>query len=149
MLLPLRILFYGRILAALGRASTVTKIALIDLIANLLLSIFLVHQIGWLGPAIASVLTTWLEVSAFIWYLGKVLNQKPLSIFPGRTIGRALLLSLLAIIPTIAVFLMLETPLWRLLAAGAVFGTVYLLGITISGDFKVLWDSLVGQRKKN
>jgi O-antigen/teichoic acid export membrane protein len=149
LLLPLRILFYGRILAALGKASTVTKIALIDLIANLLLSIFLVRQIGWLGPAIASVFTTWLEVSAFIWYLGRVLDQKPLAIFPGRTIGRAMLLSLLAMLPAIAIFLLLETPLWRLLGAGAAFTVVYLLGVIISGDLRVLWDSLVGHRKRD
>ncbi|MBL7033442.1 MAG: polysaccharide biosynthesis protein [Candidatus Delongbacteria bacterium] len=149
LLLPIRILFYGRILAALGKASTVTKIALADLIANLLLSIFLVQQIGWLGPAIASVLTTWLEVSAFIWYLGRVLGQKPLAIFPVRGIARAAFLSLLAGIPAVVLFLALPTPLERLLASGSAFALVYLVGIALTGDLRRLRDSLLGGEKSS
>ncbi len=148
LLLPLRILFYGRILAAMGKASTVTKIALLDLIANLLLSIFLVQKLGWLGPAIASIVTTWLEVSVFIWYLDRLLGGKRLQIFPARRILRALLLALLAALPAYLLLISLETPFQRLAAAGVVFTAVYLLGITLTGDFKQIRDSLRGSRGK-
>ncbi len=61
-MMPVRIALYGVIVLALGKPKIVFFGAFGTLLLNLVLNLVLVHRIGFLGPAIATVITTYLHV---------------------------------------------------------------------------------------
>jgi len=62
LLVPLRIAVYGVIVVALSRPRVVLQCALLALMANFVLNIVLALQLGFVGPAIATVVSTYLHV---------------------------------------------------------------------------------------
>ncbi len=61
-MMPVRIALYGVIVLALGKPQIVFFGAFGTMVLNLVLNLVLVHRIGYLGPAIATVITTYLHV---------------------------------------------------------------------------------------
>ena len=68
-MMPVRIALYGVIVLALGKPRIVFLGAFVTLLLNLVLNLVLVHQIGLLGPAIATVITTYLHVIFLVTYI--------------------------------------------------------------------------------
>jgi O-antigen/teichoic acid export membrane protein len=60
LILPIRIVFYGSALMALGFSKTILFRSIFDLLINIFLSIILVYWLGYLGAALATVLTIYL-----------------------------------------------------------------------------------------
>jgi len=136
LLLPLRVLYYGRILTALGRARTVTLLAAADLVVNFLLSVTLVQRLGMVGPALATVLATYLEIAVFFLILGRVLRAPVRAFLPGDALLRALLTSGVAVIPLLLCRLFISASLPFLLAGGTLFVLTYLWALYYSGDLQ-------------
>lgn len=84
--LPMRVLVYSSVLSALGKQKIYMFISLFDLVFNLSLGIVLVKIVGLVGPAIAVVSSTFVEVLFMLFYISKVLGGIGLSnILPFRS----------------------------------------------------------------
>lgn len=101
-LLPLRCATYTPILLALGRSRLVAIGALVDVLANLGLSILLIPRFSYLGPAIATVITTYGQAGFYLWWAGRILNLGLSRIFPWRSLAR---LGLIAVAPALLLLL--------------------------------------------
>jgi len=94
LLLPLRSAAYAPILLALGRPRLVALGALGDVALNLALSILLIPAFGYLGPAIATVATTYAQAAFYLSCTSRLLSVSWRRVFPWMGIARLLLLSL-------------------------------------------------------
>ncbi len=84
MMLPVRIALYGVILIALGRPRVVFWSAFSAMILNLVLNLVLVEHIGFLGPAIATVISTYFHVVVLIAIIMKTLQVRFRDLVPVR-----------------------------------------------------------------
>jgi len=81
--LPVRILLYSPILSALGKQKIYMFISLIDLALNFILGLSLLKVIGLKGPAVAVVLSTYIETSLMLYFILRTLSGiKLLGHFP-------------------------------------------------------------------
>ena len=67
LLMPLRIALYGAIVIALGKPRVVLWTALGVLLLNFVLNVILVTHIGLAGPAIATVVSSYVHVAVLVW----------------------------------------------------------------------------------
>jgi O-antigen/teichoic acid export membrane protein len=124
--LPVRILLYSPILSALGRQKIYMFISLIDLALNFILGLSLLKVIGLKGPAVAVVLSTYIETSLMLYFILRTLSGIKLwDIFPVK-----FLILVLAISLSIASFCYLIGKFiydvnLRFLATGLLFSVVY------------------------
>lgn len=82
LLIPLRIASYGAVIIALGRPRVLLWSAFAALIINFVLNILLVLSIGFIGPAIATVISTYLHVFVLLFIILKVLNVRIEDLIP-------------------------------------------------------------------
>ena len=85
-LMPVRIFLFGVIIIALGQPRIVLWAALGSLIVNLVLNIILIIYIGFLGPAIATVVSTYLQVIGLLWFILKHLKIRIEELIPFKTL---------------------------------------------------------------
>ncbi|MFC1693342.1 oligosaccharide flippase family protein [Candidatus Latescibacterota bacterium] len=74
LLMPLRIASYGGIVLALGRSRTVFWSAFASLSVNFILNIVLALKMGFIGPAVATVVSTVFHISVLLYIIVKELN---------------------------------------------------------------------------
>jgi O-antigen/teichoic acid export membrane protein len=129
LLLPLRVAAYTPILLALGRSRAVLIGALGDLLLSLSLALLLIPRVGYLGPAIASVVATYAQVLFLLDVTRRALGVPMRALFPWGGIGRILLASLL---PGVGASALLLAPLPGTvrLAAGLLVYAALLLAVT-------------------
>ncbi|MFH1278336.1 MAG: oligosaccharide flippase family protein [Candidatus Eisenbacteria bacterium] len=119
LLLPLRSATYTPVLLALGRSKLVAAVALVDVLANLGLSILLIPRFSYLGPAIATVIATYAQAIFYLVVTSKLLGVPWRSVFPWGGAGRLLGLALLPALPLVALARLPLGP-FPLLALGSV-----------------------------
>ncbi len=93
LLLPLRCATYTPILFALGRSRLVAFGALIDVLVNLGLSILLIPHFSYLGPAIATVITTYGQAAFYLFWAGRILELGWSRIFPWSALAKLALIA--------------------------------------------------------
>ncbi len=96
LMLPIRIMLFGIIIIALGRPRIVLFGAAGALLIDFVLNIVLVQWIGFIGPAIATVVSTYLEVIYMFWYILWRLNTRIRDVLPLLSLFDIALSSLLA-----------------------------------------------------
>ncbi len=97
-ILPIRIVIYGSALMALGQSKVILIRSVFDLIVNITLSIILVHFIGYLGAAIATVLTLYFWTTPYnLLKIGKGFQVSPLKTLPFKKLAHILFLSLIPV----------------------------------------------------
>ena len=94
--LPLRVAAYGALLSALGRPGAVFWAALGDLLANAAASFALARAGFFLGPACATVGTTYLHVAVLLAVARRALAVSLRELIPWRALGRVGLATLAA-----------------------------------------------------
>jgi O-antigen/teichoic acid export membrane protein len=124
LLLPLRAAAYTPILLALGRSRTVLLGALGDLLLSLGLALLLMPRIGYMGPAVASVIATYAQALFFLHVTGRALGVPMRALFPWRDLGRVLVA---AALPAAAVTPILLAPLEAPVRLAAGLGAYALL----------------------
>ena len=82
LIMPLRIALYGAIIIALGRPHVVLWSACVALIINFVLNILLVLSIGFIGPAIATVISTYIHIFLLLYIILKELNIRAEDLIP-------------------------------------------------------------------
>jgi len=94
--LPVRIVIYGSALMALGQSKVILYRSIFDLIVNTILSIILVHFWGYLGAALATVLTLYFWTVPYNLYkIGQGFGVSIIKTLPFRRIGFILLVSVI------------------------------------------------------
>jgi len=130
LLLPLRCATYTPVLLALGRSKAVALGALADVLTNLGLSIALIPRFSYLGPAMATVATTYGQALFYLLWTARVLSLSWRRIFPWKGVGRLFLFSASALPILLFVHLVLPLSPFFSLAAGSVlyfFPVTFLL----------------------
>ncbi len=97
--LPIRLALYGAIVLAMGRSRTVFWCAYAALAVNAALSVFLASTIGMIGPAVATVASTYVHVAVLLVIIVRELNIPLAEIVPFHflfTVGTACGLAVLA-----------------------------------------------------
>ena len=82
LMMPLRIASFGVIMLALGRPRIVFKCAFLALSANFVLNIVLALKIGFIGPAIATVVSTYMHVFMLLFIIIRELKVRVRELIP-------------------------------------------------------------------
>lgn len=98
LLMPLRIFLSGIIIMAIGQPRVLFWASFWSLILNIILNIFLVLKIGFLGPAIATVISTYLQVLVLLWFTLANLKIRIYELIPFSALFDILLSSVLAVL---------------------------------------------------
>ncbi|MCF6351248.1 MAG: oligosaccharide flippase family protein [Flavobacteriaceae bacterium] len=61
LLIPMRTMIFSSLITASGKTKNITKGALVFILSNLILSLLLIKTIGFIGPAIATIISTYLS----------------------------------------------------------------------------------------
>ncbi|MHB9029684.1 MAG: oligosaccharide flippase family protein, partial [Candidatus Latescibacterota bacterium] len=140
LLMPLRIALYGAIVLALGKPRTVLWTALGALLLNFILNIILVTRLGMAGPAIATVVSSYIHVAALLWIIMRSTGAKMRALVPFRgliEIGSAAGLAAVVAfaITTAGIF---ESDLQVIALSAPVFITIYLYTGKRAGFIRLL-----------
>jgi O-antigen/teichoic acid export membrane protein len=100
LLLPIRIVSFGVLLIAAGRSNLVLITSVVGLALNAALSLVLVQWVGYLGAAIATVITTYVWAVPFSMYcISRLTQHNILQVLPWRNVLMIAGISCLAIVP--------------------------------------------------
>ncbi|MBD3236424.1 MAG: oligosaccharide flippase family protein [Candidatus Eisenbacteria bacterium] len=130
-LLPLRILFHGGFLRALGRTRPIFYASAGSLLISIVLALLLVRvrPLGFLGPAMGSVAGAYGSVLVAIHVVSRHLGWRWRDYFPWRTLGGIMAVAIAAALPTavLAWTLRGSSALLQLLLLGGAYASVYLI----------------------
>ncbi len=105
--LPVRIVIYGSALMALGQSRVILFRSILDLTINVILSILLVHLMGYLGAAVATILTLYIWTVPFNLYkIAKGFNVSMLMALPFKPLFRIIIICL-SVVPLPIIYLLL------------------------------------------
>src|SRR5690606_14398014 len=119
---------------AAGKGGFILKRALLMLGVNLILSIWLVRQIGYLGAAVATVALVYLIAIPYnTVYVRRLMDVKARDLLPLGLLGKIMAISATGAVAAWCTkqLLVLNTPL-EFLISGAVFASIVLLGFHIT-----------------
>jgi O-antigen/teichoic acid export membrane protein len=85
-LMPFRIFLFGVVIIALGQPRVLFWASLGSLAVNAFLNIYLVMRIGFLGPAIATVVSTYVQIVVLMWFVLSNLKIRIGDLVPFRTL---------------------------------------------------------------
>ena len=99
LMIPYRTILLGG-LAAAGKSKIVFRNSAVGLVINLVLSVVLVHFMGYIGAVIGTVVALGLWGFPMALYeIGRSIHASLLTVYPWRAVGKNLLLALMAAIP--------------------------------------------------
>jgi O-antigen/teichoic acid export membrane protein len=139
LLLPIRITQFGAILMAAGRSRLILIRSAIGLLINLVLSVILVKFIGYLGAAIATVISIYFWSIPFnLRCINSILGEKLKRFLPYADLLKILFYSLIAVIPVLFLNRFVDLPDVILLSIEIlIYGTVVLVLLQISGYINI------------
>lgn len=126
LLMPLRVATYGLIPMAIGRTRINLAASIITLVANAVLAIALVEPLGLKGPALATVIAVALTVAYYLVRLRTVLDVPLGVLFPWRTVGTNLVLSLLVAVPIVPLLFSRLPDLAVVALASSLYAVLYV-----------------------
>jgi O-antigen/teichoic acid export membrane protein len=104
LMLPARTVFYGSAFMAMGQTKKIMYRSAISLVINAILGIVFVKILGYLGAAIASLLTLYLFLIPYnLITIGKGFDVSPLYIIPFKKVGLISIISLASLVLPILV----------------------------------------------
>ena len=105
--LPVRIVIYGSALMALGQTRVILYRSILDLTINVILSILLVHLMGYLGAAVATILTLYIWTVPFNLYkIARGFNVSMFRTLPLDKLFRIIIICL-SVVPLPIIYLLL------------------------------------------
>ena len=138
-LIIIRVASYGLILQAIGKTSEIFRGAVIFLIINLILNIVLVRIIGLAGPAVATVIATFVLALYYVLVIRKFMEFSFNKILPWLEITKTLLFSILSIVPILPLVPMNFNPVLKIVLAAILyfpifFGAIYVFRVIKEED---------------
>jgi O-antigen/teichoic acid export membrane protein len=129
-----KIVWYGPILVSLGHSREPLIGSSLALINNVLFSILFVEWLGLVGPAIATVIATYVLAGYFMSRLRTILELGFVDIFPWREVGQMLLISIGCGLVVALILRPMDAPNYvRLVAGGSLFYVLVLPLLWYSG----------------
>ena len=138
--LPLRITAYNMVLSVIGYPNLVFRIALAEMAINAALSLTFVRWWGMPGPAIATVIATYLQVMVLTRVIRTKLSLRVRDIFPWGHLFKVLSLSLIAGAVSLIAYVAPVAYWAQLILGGALFGVTCLVLFWRSGDIALLFN---------
>ncbi len=141
-----RVAAYGTVIVAAGKPRYVLQAALLSLSSNLLISVPLVFTIGFVGPALGTVLAFIPTLVFYCWAIGRAAGVRTSEVFPLWRYTRVLGLSAIAGLVALAFKLELHRGPGLMLAGEAgivlvVFGAIgTLTGLIERSDWEFIWN---------
>jgi len=134
LLLPIRTMTFSSLITASGKTSIISKGAALFLISNVLLSVVFIKIIGFSGPAIATVLTTYLLGVFYSIKISKVNNVSFFNVFALRTQITYIIVGCLALFISIILFDVLSTNfINKIIISNLIFLVILLIGLFLLG----------------
>jgi len=127
LILPLRIAQYAVLLLSMGAARAVLFGAAADLVIKFGLSLALVRPLGYMGPAVAAVCSSWVQVFYYLYIAKRILGTRFRNILPWGRLARTCIFGAIACGCSYPIRFTHLDPLHRLVAGALVFTCVYLL----------------------
>lgn len=125
--LLLRVASYGIVFQALNKNRYILINAIATLVGNLILNLILVYSpLGMRGPAIATVIVTYLSTALYLFWMHRDLNMKLTNMFPLLQLGKTFLAALIAGGALAFVLPHIHSMFLRLILGASIFGTAYL-----------------------
>ena len=138
LLMPIRIFLLGLIVLALGQHRFILYIAAGTLLINIFLNIILVLWIGLLGPAIATVVTAYLQAICMFSFILVKLRTRINRLLPVRTLFDIGLTSILAVIIAYILTWAYMNDLKVVLMSLTIFVGAYIFLGSRTGLFRIL-----------
>jgi O-antigen/teichoic acid export membrane protein len=132
-LLLIRVTHYSYLLSATGNTKYILKVTLIGLGVNIILSYILIETLGFSGPAIASVIVTYIMAVLYMFKLSEEFHIKMKDIFPWKVLAKICSIALLTGIITFTILGLIGLPL-----LGLEFYSLIQLPDILSGPFPTL-----------
>lgn len=131
LIIPIRTVMYGSALMAIGKSNVILYRSFFDLLINLVLSIILIYFIGYLGAAIATILTLYLWTVPYnLYHIGKGFNVKAIQVLPFYKMSIIMGISILALVPA-SIFMLFDELLpaivQLIIAASIYFPLVFII----------------------
>jgi O-antigen/teichoic acid export membrane protein len=131
LIIPIRTVMYGSALMAIGKSKVILYRSFFDLLINLVLSIILIYFIGYLGAAVATVVTLYgWTVPYNLYHISKGFKVPAGKVLPFPELGKILLISFLTLLPASVYLLTIKflAPVFQvILAASIYFPLVFIL----------------------
>ncbi|MEF3694328.1 MAG: oligosaccharide flippase family protein [Candidatus Cloacimonadota bacterium] len=125
--LPIRVGIFGMIFQAANRTKYIMQNSILTLLANLALNLILVNTgLKMQGPAIATVVVTYLSAVIYLWLIHFRLGYSLRKMFPTEQLIRTLFASLLAGAIVYPFLLLIDLQLVRLIVVPLLFLILYL-----------------------
>ena len=127
LMLPLRVAIFSAVVYSLGRPTMVLLAAALTLAVNFVLSIILAYSVGYVGPAVATTVSTYFHVGFLAWIIARTLNTKLANLIPIKKLLPIAQTALIAGIASLAISILL--PLNRIVVL--VFSLITFAGVYI------------------
>ena len=132
-LLLIRVASYGIILQAIGKTKENLKGSLVFFSTNAVLNVLLVSWLGLIGPALATVIATFLNVFYYIVVIKKYIKFTWEQVFPWGVVLKNLAVAIMATVVVMPSFYLKLPDLVNVLVFGGLYFLVYLILISILG----------------
>lgn len=129
-MMPLRIALFGVIVIALGKSRAVFWTSFGALAVNAVLNVALVELMGMPGPAIATVISTWLHVAILLVIIVKNLELSWLTLIPCRTLTDTAVACLGSSMAAYWLTFKLDSDIWVI----ALTLTIFMVGYLVAGS---------------
>ncbi|MDH4276131.1 MAG: oligosaccharide flippase family protein, partial [Gammaproteobacteria bacterium] len=133
-LVPLHILLLSILPQAFGKTKLTMKIVMICATFNIFCSFVLVKTIGYYGPAIATVATSYLTAGLYLYFGLKLLKCNVRTLVPLRSILRVVTSASLGVIVGLLFISGIESKFLKLLLGGIIFLSVYCSALLVTSE---------------
>ena len=133
LMMPLRIALFGVVVIALGKSRAVFWASLGALAVNAVLNIVLVELMGMPGPALATVISTWLHVAVLLVIIVRNLGVSWLTLIPCRTLTDVGVACLGSSMAAYWLTFKIDSDAWVIISTLAIFMVGYLFAGTRAG----------------
>jgi O-antigen/teichoic acid export membrane protein len=130
--LPIRIVNYGSALLSLGKPNLILFRSVFDLVVNTVLSILFIYLFGYLGAAVATVITLYAWTTPYnLFQISRGFNIPINKTLPFKDIGKICLISILSLLILVPVFLIPSKLYFVILLTSAILYFPTVAGLLI------------------
>jgi len=131
--IPIRITDYGAILLSMGFSAIVLKIYFLASISNILINYLFIKMFGFIGPALSTVLISYLVAISFIVQIKNKIGVNFINVFPWRNLSKLMTIALMSGLIIYPISLISPQSVFILILGGVGFLAVYIVLLKLFG----------------
>ena len=134
LLIPIRTMTFSSIMTASGNTKLIMKGALYSTLFNIIFSTLLIYKIGFIGPAIATVVSTYLLAIFYSYQISRDFKISIFDVFAIRQMRNYFLIGLISsLFSVVALYLIEYFSVLKIVISNVIFVIVYIIGVIVSG----------------